>query len=240
MTTKASPEQLNIIGGLAAQMVRPGDTVGLGSGKAALAFVVALGRRIRTEHLKIVGVSTSLHTEKVAREAGIPLSTLEQVEALDITVDGADEIDPNLNLIKGGGGNLTREKVIAAITAKFVVVAGEEKLVSRLGTNFPIFVEVIEFARPVVTRKLRAMGTTVTQRMNPDGSPFLTDNGNPYLHAAYAHTASDNPAFRDPAAFDLKLHTIPGIVETGFFIGIAQHVIIARADGTVDHKTRPA
>src|SRR4051812_40008582 len=202
ITRKASPEQLRIIGGTAAQLVRPGDTVGLGSGKAALEFVRALGERVRRDHLKIVGVATSLQTEEVARESGIPLSTLEQVESLDITVDGADEVDPLLNLIKGGGGNLTREKVIAAISKQFVIVVGEEKLVPRLGTAFPVFVEVIEFARPVVARRLCAIGGIVTQRTNPDGSPFLTDNGNPYLHAAFNTAAGASPAaaakFNDP------------------------------------------
>src|ERR1035437_9116823 len=178
---KASPEQLDHIGALAAEMVRPGERVGLGSGMAALAVVRALGARIRAGRVQALGVATSLLTEKVAREAGVPLATLDQVEALDIAIDGSDEVDPALNLIKGGGGNLTREKVIASISKKLVIVVGEEKLVSRLGTIFPVFIEIIEFARPVVTRKLQAMGAHVEQRMNPDGSVFLTDNGNPYL-----------------------------------------------------------
>jgi ribose 5-phosphate isomerase A len=232
---KATPEQLEKIGMIAAGQVRSGDRVGLGSGKAALAFVRALGARIRDQKLKAIGVSTSLLTEQVARDAGIPLATLDQVDAIDITVDGADEVDPYLNLTKGGGGNLTREKVIASISKKFVIVVGQEKIVPRLGTNFPVFVEVIEFARPVVTRKLQSMGGTITPRTNADGSPFLTDNGNPYLHCLFGNGA--NHELHDPYALDLALHHIPGVVETGLFINMAHEVIVAHADGSVEHKS---
>jgi ribose 5-phosphate isomerase A len=233
---KASPEQLEKIGIVAAGMVRTGDRVGLGSGKAALAFVRALGARIRDQKLKATGVATSLLTEQVARDAGIPLALLEEVDTLDIAIDGADEVDPYLNLTKGGGGNLTREKVVASIAKKFVIVVGEEKVVPRLGTNFPVFVEVIEFARPVVTRKLQSMGGKVTPRTNPDGSPFLTDNGNPYLHCLFTNGNVNNHQLHDPYALDLALHHIPGVVETGLFINMAHEVIVAHADGTIEHK----
>ncbi|HUO09532.1 MAG TPA: ribose-5-phosphate isomerase RpiA [Phycisphaerae bacterium] len=234
---KATPEQLEKIGAIAAGMVRNGDRVGLGSGKAALAFVRALGARICDQRLKATGVPTSLLTEQVAREVGIPLATLEEVDSLDITVDGADEVDPYLNLTKGGGGNLTREKVVASITKKFVIVVGEEKIAPRLGTYFPVFVEVIDFALPVVTRKLRSMGAEVTIRTNPDGSPFLTDNGNPYLHCLFTSGKAGNHQLHDPYALDLALHHIPGVVETGLFINMANEVIVAHADGTVEHKS---
>ena len=234
---KASPEQLEKIGGIAAGMIRSGDRVGLGSGKAALAFVRALGTRIRDQKLKVTGVPTSLLTEQVAREAGIPLATLNEVDSLDITIDGADEVDPYLNLTKGGGGNLTREKVVASITKKFVIVVGEEKLAPRLGTYFPVFVEVIDFAQPVVTRKLQSMGAQVTPRTNPDGSPFLTDNGNPYLHCLFTNGKPGNHQLHDPRDLDLALHHIPGVVETGLFISMAHEVIVAHADGSVEHKS---
>ncbi len=154
----ATPEQLEKLGAAAAQLVTGGQRVGLGSGKAALAYVRALGRRVRDEKLDILGVATSVQTEQVAREAGIPLATLSEVDALDITIDGADEVDPELNLIKGGGGHLTREKVVASISKRFVIVVGQEKLVPQLGTKFPVFLEVLEFARAVVTRRVEAMG----------------------------------------------------------------------------------
>jgi ribose 5-phosphate isomerase A len=230
---KASPEQLAAIGAIAAEMVGPGDRVGLGSGRAALAFVRALGARLGAGKVQATGVATSLLTEKVARESGIPLATLAQTEALDLAVDGADEVDPDLNLIKGGGGNLTREKVVASISRKLVIVVGEEKLVARLGTKFPVFVEVVEFARPVVIRKLQAMGARVEQRMNGDGTAFLTDNGNPYLHCwfdPHGHFSAQ----RDPAALDQALQGITGIVETGIFLAMAGEVIVARVDGSVE------
>jgi ribose 5-phosphate isomerase A len=234
--SKASPEQLESIGIRAAGMIHDGDRVGLGSGKAALAFVRALGKRIHAEKLRIRAVPTSLLTEQVARDAGVPLATLDQIDALDIAVDGADEVDPHLNLTKGGGGNLTREKVIASIAKRFVIVVGEEKIVPRLGTAFPVFIELIEFARPVVTRKLQAMGAQVTQRMNPGGIPFLTDNQNPYLHCHFPKGAAD--PLVNPLALDLKLHQTPGIVETGLFIAMATEVIIARFDGTITIQSR--
>lgn len=228
---KATSEQLDRIGQHAAKLVQPGNHVGLGSGKAALAFVRALGKRVREEKLNIVGVPTSILTEGVARESGIPLQSLEQVTSLDIAIDGADEVDPQLNLIKGGGGNLTREKVIACISKKFVIVVGHEKMVPQLGVGFPVYVEVIEFARPVVIRKLIDMGATVTQRINPDGTPFITDNNNPYLMAKFGpppHTLSD------PAAIELAVRHLPGVVETGLFVNMATHVIVAQADGGIE------
>ncbi len=232
---QATPEQLEQIGAIAAGMVRNGDRVGLGSGRAALSFVRALGKRIREQKLKAIGVATSLLTEEVAREAGVPTTTLVLVEALVIGVDGAVVVDPFLFLRLGGGGNLTREKVVASIASKFVIVVGEEKVVSRLGTHFPVFVEVIEYARPVVTRRLHTLGATVVQRLNKDGTPFLTDNGNPYLQARFG--TEGNYQLHDPYALDLTLHAVPGVVETGLFINMADEVIVAHADGTVEHKT---
>jgi ribose 5-phosphate isomerase A len=231
---KASPDQLDHIGTIAAEMVRDGDRVGLGSGKAALAFVRALGARITSGKIHAVGVPTSLLTQQVAQQARIPLTTLEQVDALDIAVDGADEVDPHLNLIKGGGGNLTREKVIASISHRLVIVVGEEKMVPRLGTRFPVFVEVIEFARPVVVRRLEALGAKVEQRKNADGAIFLTDNNNPYLLAYF------NPEnlSKNAAALDAQIRRLPGVVETGLFINMASEVIVAGADGLVRHFKR--
>jgi ribose 5-phosphate isomerase A len=231
---KASAEQLDRIGAVAAEMVRAGDRVGLGSGRAALAFVRALGKRVREAGLEVVGVPTSLLTEQVAREAGVPVGKLEDVERLEIAVDGADEVDGKMNLLKGGGGNLTREKVVASIAKRFVIVVGEEKLVTRLGTHFPVFVEVIEFARPVVVRKLTAMGGVVEQRKNADGSVFLTDNGNPYLHCTFGGEAGHQLA--NPGALDGAIKKISGVVETGLFIHMASEVIVARVDGTVERR----
>jgi ribose 5-phosphate isomerase A len=229
----ASPEQLEQIGKIAANMVRQGDRVGLGSGRAALAFVRMLGERVKKDKLKVVGVPTSIQTTDVAREVGLTLGTLAEVEALELTVDGADEVDPLLNLIKGGGGYLTREKVVASVSKRLVIIVGQEKIVEHLGTHFPVFVEVIEFARPTVTRKLQAMGAVVEQRTNEDGSSFLTDNKNSYLHCRFGPPPH---YLYDPGALDLAVRAIPGVVETGLFIDMADEVIVARLDGTVERK----
>ncbi|HVT81108.1 MAG TPA: ribose-5-phosphate isomerase RpiA [Phycisphaerae bacterium] len=232
---KALPQHLEKIGTLAASLVRPGDRVGLGSGRAALAFVRALGKRCESENLEIHGIATSLLTEQVALSSGVPVVSLDNVTAIDIAVDGADEVDPYLNLLKGGGGNLTREKVVAGIAKKFVIVVGEEKIVPKLGTNFPVFVEVIEYARPVVARKLQSMGGTVNQRMNDNGTPFLTDNGNPYLHCVFGKNT--DRSLHDPAALEQILRALPGVVETGLFIAMADEVLVAKFDGTIDRLT---
>jgi ribose 5-phosphate isomerase A len=229
----ASAEQLDGIGALAAGLVAGGQRVGLGSGKAALAFVRALGRRVREERLEIIGVPTSVETERVARGLGIPLATLNDMEALDITVDGADEVDPALNLIKGGGGHLAREKVVASISRRYVIVVGGEKLVPQLGWKFPVFLEVLEFARAVVTRRMEALGAVVTPRKNADGSIYRTDNGNPYLHCQFP-----TGGLADARALDAALHALPGVIETALFVGMAQEVIVAHGDGRVERKKR--
>ncbi|HVX86171.1 MAG TPA: ribose-5-phosphate isomerase RpiA [Phycisphaerae bacterium] len=225
----ATVEQLERLGQAASRRVEAGQRVGLGSGKAALAFVRALGERVRGEGLKIVGVPTSVLTERVAREAGIEVATLEEVAHLDIAIDGADEVDPALNVIKGGGGNLLREKVVESLAAHLIIVVGEEKLVETLGTKFPVFVEVVEFARPVLVRQISAMGATVTQRMAADGKAFLTDNGNPYLHCRFPPGL-----LGDPAAVDTQLRALAGVVGTGLFVGMAAEAMVARFDGGIE------
>ncbi len=230
--TPATAPQLAAIGARAAGLVDRQQRVGLGSGRAAEAFVRALGQRVRQEQLDIVGLPTSLRTEALAREVGIPLGNLEQIEALDIAVDGADEIDPSLNLVKGGGGNLLREKIIARLAERLVIVAGGEKLVDHLGQRFPLFVEVIAFAAPVIIRVLEKLGATVSVRRAANGGIFLTDNGNPLLHARFPA-----PGFPpDAAALDRQLHDTPGVVETGLFLHMAQTVIIAHADGRIEQR----
>jgi len=232
-TPKASGEQLEKIGAIAAGLIEPGQRVGLGSGKASLAFVRQLGVRVREQGLRCVGVSTSLLTSQVAQEAGVPLAQVADATELDMAVDGADEVDPHLNMLKGGGGNITREMIIARLARRFVIVVGREKIVPALGTGFPVFVEVLEFARPAVVRQIEKLGARVTQRLNPDGSVFLTDNNNPYLQAAFA------PAdLADPARIQHALRNLPGVVETGLFVGMADEVIIANFDGTVERKQR--
>ncbi len=210
-------------GRAAAKLVRDGEVVGLGTGSTAYYAVVALGERVKAG-LKIVGIPTSLATEEVARKVGVPLTTLDEHPEIDITIDGADEIDPQLNLIKGGGGALLREKVVASVTKRMVVVADSGKLVSVLG-KFPLPVEIVPFARPVVERKLASLGATPKLRLKPDGQTYVTDNGNHILDASFGKIAN-------PASVARSLSETPGVVEHGLFIGLAKIAMVGK-DGSV-------
>jgi ribose 5-phosphate isomerase A len=218
----AHEKEKEAAGRAAAKLVNHGEVVGLGTGSTAYFAVIALGERVKAG-LKIIGIPTSIHTADLARSVGISLTTLDEHPEIDITIDGADEVDPKLNLIKGGGGALTREKVIASASKKMVVVVDSAKIVAVLG-KFPLPVEVIAFARTVVERKIASLGGSPKLRTQPDGSPFITDNGNQILDCSFGKIA-------DPAALALSLSTAPGIVEHGLFIGLAQVVLIGRGDG---------
>src|SRR5208282_3905378 len=161
---------------------------------------------------------TSLQTADLARAAGIRLTTLDEHPEIDITIDGADEIDPHLNLIKGGGGALLREKVVASASKKMVVVGDSSKLVPVLG-KFPLPVEVISFARAVVEKKIASLGASVKWRTRADGSAYLTDNGNPILDCSFGK-------IEDPAGLARILSDMPGVVEHGLFIGLASVALI--------------
>jgi ribose 5-phosphate isomerase A len=220
-------------GRAAAKLVREGDIVGLGTGSTAYFAVVALGERVKSG-LKIVGIPTSIATADLARQVGIPLTTLDEHPRIDITIDGADEIDPKLNLIKGGGGALLREKVVASVTKKMIVVSDSTKLVSALG-KFPLPVEIIPFARTVVERKIAGLGAATKLRTQPDGQPFITDNGNQILDCSFGKIA-------DPAALSRELNGTPGVVEHGLFIGLAMLAIVGKGSAVVEIRpkaTRP-
>src|ERR1700731_2401170 len=165
----ANEEEKEAAGRAAAKLVRDGDIVGLGTGSTAYFAVVALGERVKAG-LKIIGIPTSVRTADLARAVGIPLTTLDEHPEIDITIDGADEVDPKLNLIKGGGGALLREKVVASASKKMVVVADSSKIVSALG-KFPLPVEIIDFARTVIEKKITALGAMTKLRMKSDGKP---------------------------------------------------------------------
>jgi len=217
----ANEREKEAAGRAAAKLVNDGDVVGLGTGSTAYFAVVALGERVHAG-MKIVGIPTSIKTADQARAAGIPLTTLDQHPVIDITIDGADELDPHLRLIKGGGGALLREKVVASASKKMVVVADSAKLVPVLG-KFPLPIEIISFARTVVERKIVALGATPKLRTRPDGTPYLTDNGNQILDCSFQEIA-------DPAALARTLSDTPGIVEHGLFIGLASMALIGRED----------
>jgi ribose 5-phosphate isomerase A len=215
----AHEEEKEAAGRAAAKLVRDGEIVGLGTGSTAYFAVVALGERVKAG-LKITGIPTSVHTADLARALGIPLTTLDEHPEIDITIDGADEVDPKLNLIKGGGGALTREKVIATASKKMVVVADSGKVVPALG-KFPLPLEIIAFARTVIEKKIISLGATPKLRIKPDGSTFITDNGNQILDCSFGQ-------IKDPAALARVLSDTPGIVEHGLFIGIAKQAFVGK------------
>jgi ribose 5-phosphate isomerase A len=215
----AHENEKELTGRAAAQMVREGDVVGLGTGSTAYFTVIALGERVKAG-LKIIGIPTSVKTADLARSIGIPLTTLDEHPDIDITIDGADEIDPQLRMIKGGGGALLREKVVASASKKMVAVVDSAKVVPVLGT-FPLPVEIIAFARAVVEKKMVALGGSPKLRTKADGSPYITDNGNEILDCNFRE-------IKDPPALALILSNTPGIVEHGLFIGIASLALVAR------------
>ncbi len=217
----ANEREKEAAGRAAAKLVNDGDVVGLGTGSTAYFAVVALGERVHAG-MKVVGIPTSIKTADQARAAGIPLTTLDQHPVIDITIDGADELDPHLRLIKGGGGALLREKVVASASKKMVVVADSAKLVPVLG-KFPLPIEIISFARTVVEKRIVALGASPKLRTRPDGTPYLTDNGNQILDCSFQEIA-------DPAALARTLSDTPGIVEHGLFIGLASMALIGRED----------
>lgn len=210
--------------------VKDGDVVGLGTGRAAGAFVRALGARVATG-LRIRGIPTSQATQELASDLGIPLTTLDAVPTLDVAVDGADEVDPHLNLIKGYGGALVREKIVAAAAEKFVVLVGAEKLVATLGARRLLPVEVVPFAVAPCCRRLRDLGCNPTPRQTQAG-PFTSDNGNVIIDCEIDHIAQ-------PTDFERRLIAIPGVVETGLFVGMAD-VVLVQDDDAVHILTRPS
>ena len=213
-----------------AKLVGDGDVVGLGTGSTAYFAVVALGERVKMG-LKIIGIPTSVQTADLARAVGIPLTTLDEHPEIDITIDGADEVDSQLRLIKGGGGALLREKVVASASRKMIVVADSGKIVPVLG-KFPLPVEVISFARTVVEKKIATLGGSPKLRTKPDGSPYLTDNGNPILDCSFGEIA-------DPASLALALSNTPGIVEHGLFIGLVTVALIGRGGRVEELRRQP-
>ncbi len=219
------------VGARAAMLVQSGMRVGLGTGSTAAHLVRALGERVANEGLDFVGVPTSRATTELAGQCGIRLTTLDETPELDLTIDGADEIDAELRLIKGGGGAHLREKIVARASARMVVIADASKVVDTLGA-FPLPLEVLEFGlsatRHHIERAIADAGCagTLERRITADGSAFVTDEGNAVLDAHLG-------AISDPDALAAALDPIPGLVEHGLFIGIATGALIASAD-TID------
>jgi ribose 5-phosphate isomerase A len=214
----------NMVGRAAAEQVQNGMVIGLGTGSTAAFLVRALAQRLH-DGLSIVGaVPTSQETAHLAASLGIPLVSLEDYPVLDLAIDGADEIDPHLNLIKGAGGALLREKVVATAARRFVVISDSSKLVPRLGTRFPVPVEVVPFALSLVRRHLEALGAQVTPRMH-EQQLFITDNQNYILDCHFPEGISD------PALLQTRVRAIIGVVDHGLFLGLAQQAFVAGPDG---------
>jgi len=210
----------------AVEHVENGFVLGLGSGSTAAYAIREIGKRIRKESLTVLGVPTSYQTFHLAVECGIPITTLNEHPKLDLDIDGADQIDGDLNLIKGGGGALTREKVVAAAAKELIIVADETKLTGNLGRNQPLPVEVLPFALPLVSPDIAAMGGKPVLREKADRSgPYITDNGNFILDVDFG--AIDNPSL-----LESRLKAFPGVVETGLFIGMA-HLAYVGTEKTV-------
>jgi ribose 5-phosphate isomerase A len=218
-------ERLDRLATEAAAMIDDGMVLGLGSGSTAEAFMAALGRRIESG-LRVTGVATSHRTEVRAVQAGIVLTTLIESPSLDLGVDGADEIDPNLDLVKGRGGALLYEKIVAQACRKWVIIASSEKQVDLLGTRMPVPVEVVPFGWEQTASIITKQRYEPALRAGPDGEPFRTDGGHFILDCKTS-------GLDDPFMSNVALKLIPGVVETGLFIGFAHTALIVDEEGTV-------
>ena len=205
------------------RFVKDGQVVGLGTGSTAAYFIRLLGERVN-DGLRIRGIPTSERSQELAGSLGIPLTTLDECQEIDLTVDGADEVDEQLRLIKGGGGALLREKIVASATKQLVIVADATKRVPVLG-RFPLPVEVIKFAQALVAKRIEGLGAEVRLRREANGNPYLTDENNYILDCRFGEIP-------DPEALARRLSDMPGVVEHGLFIGMASIVLVAR-DSTI-------
>ena len=211
------------VGYAAAKLINDGNIVGLGTGSTTFHFIEKLGKRIVDEEIKIMGIPTSYQSFLLANENGIPVTTLEEHD-IDIAVDGADEVDSSLNLIKGGGAAHTMEKIVDCAAAKFIVIVDDSKIVDKLGA-FPVPVEVIPQACRTVCDHLKQFGGAPVLRMGErKGGPVITDNGNFVLDVKFE-------SIEDPAYLEKELNYIPGVVENGIFSGVADEVIVGSSEG---------
>lgn len=202
----------------ALDLIKNGMFVGLGTGSTAEVFIKELAQK----NLDIKCMATSKASEALAKQVGL---TLIETETLDITVDGADEIDPQLRMIKGGGGALLREKIIASISKQVIAIVDESKVVEHLG-RFPLPIEVVPFAEKIIQNKIKTLGYPSRLRSDND-KPFITDNGNHILDISLSHPCLD------PESLDQQIRELPGVVETGFFLKLATIAIIGSSDGSV-------
>ncbi len=209
------------------QFVKDGQVVGLGTGSTAACFIQLLGEKVKSG-LRIRGIPTSIRSKELAESLGIPLTTLDECQEIDVTVDGADEVDPQLRLIKGGGGAMLREKIVASATKQMIVVADASKQVQFLG-KFPLPVEVIRFARALVAKKITALGAQVQLRMDASGKPYVTDENNHVLDCRFGE-------IRNADRLATQLSEMPGVVEHGLFINMASVALFAKGSDIVEWR----
>ena len=214
-----------VAGRRAAEYIETGMVVGLGTGSTAEFAIRAIGERVAAG-LEVKAIPTSEASAQLAGELGITLTTLEDDPAVDLTIDGADEVDPDLDLIKGLGGALLREKIVASATARQVIIIDPSKLVKKLGTQARLPIEVVPFSWSLVCSRLSERGIEPTLRMQQAEQPFVTDNGNYIIDGRFPE------GIDDAQATDIWLNTLPGVVENGLFVAMTHLVIIGEADGT--------
>jgi len=207
------------------RFIKDGQVVGLGTGSTAAHFIRLLGEQVKNG-FRIRGIPSSDRSGEQATSMGIPLTTLDECQQIDVTVDGADEVDPQLRLIKGGGGALLREKIVASATRQLVIVADATKRVPVLGM-FPLPVEVIKFAQALVVKKIEALGAQVALRRDANGKPYLTDERNHILDCRFGQIPDADVLAR-------QLSDMPGVVEHGLFIGMASVVLVAEGGDVVE------
>ena len=215
-------EMKKLAGEKATEYIENGMIVGLGTGSTVEHSIKKIAEMVRNG-MEIQCIPTSNQTRKLAKDLGIPLTTLEDYQEIDLTIDGADEVDPDLNLIKGGGGALTREKIVAYHSKKEIIVIDGSKVVKALGIDFPLPVEVLKFGWVSTKKKLEEIGSVVELRKIMD-EPFITDNSNYILDC-------DFERIKEPAELEREINNIPGVVENGLFIGLVDDVIVGSKQG---------
>lgn len=228
-----SSERLRKIGERAAAEIAPDSIVGLGTGSTADSMVEALGRRV-AEGLRVTGVATSSRTIALAQRLSIPLAALDDVERIDLCIDGADEIDANIDVVKGRGGALLFEKLVARQADRYLIIASHEKLVDRLGTRLPLPVEVVPLGWKATAQALVALGLHPVLRKGDDGSPYVTDGG----HWIFDCDAPEG-GFVDPTGLADAIKATVGVVEHGFFIGMADLALTIDEAGEITETVRP-
>jgi ribose 5-phosphate isomerase A len=233
VTTASERPHLKTAAEAAAALVEDGQIVGLGSGSTATLAIGVLGQRV-AEGLRMIGIPTSEQTEREARRVGIPLSTLAEHDRVDVTIDGADEVERgSLNLLKGRGGALLREKIVATASAHLIVVVDETKLVDRLGARGPVAVEVVPFGWHATAKRLQSLGARVVRRTTREREPFVPDGGHYILDCVFG-------VIDDAEELQRQLDGTVGVVEHGLFLGMASRVIVGGSGGVrLLQRTRP-